>query len=131
MKKVTSKKSAIFIGLMFLTMIPPKAWGYAEKDFPPSFSDKPFSSDDNLSFSSVVLSGPDLSEANLTNETFAFSRAVLTNENGVAICQINLVENPEFLPVFAKPGSDTLEPLDLPECEQQNLVVVAQYTQQA
>ena len=109
MKKVTSKKSAIFIGLMFLTMIPPKAWGYAEKDLPPSFSDKPFSSDD----------------------TFAFSHAILTDENGVAICQVNLVENPDFLPEFAEPGASDLEPLDLPECEQQNLDIVAQYAQQA
>ena len=110
-----NKKTTILLSLMFLTMICPKAWGYAEKDLPPSFSDKPFSSDDNLSFSSVVLSGPDFLKAKFTNETFAFSRAVLTDENGVAICQVNLVENPEFLPQFAEPGASDLEPLDLPD----------------
>ena len=113
--KKRSKKSPIFIALMFLALICPKAWGYAEKDLPPSFSEELFSSD--------TLS---------SDQTFFLSRGVLTDENGVAICQVNLVENPEFLPQFAEPGSsNALKPLDLPDCEEQSLDIVAQYAEQA
>ena len=67
-----------------------------------------------------------------SDQTFSFSRAVLTDENGVAICQVNLVENPEFLPQFAEPGStENLQALDLPECEEQSLDIVAQYAEEA
>ena len=42
------------------------------------------------------------------------------------------MENPEFLPGFAKPSSsNTPQPLDLPECEEQSLDIVAQYAEQA
>ena len=44
---------------------------------------------------------------------------------------MNLQENPEFLPQFAEAGSTDLRPLDLPECEDQNLDIVAQYAEQA
>ena len=115
-KQKRCKKSATLIALMFLGLISPKAWGYAEKELPPSFSEDTFSS--NNAFPS--------------DETFSLSRAILTDENGVAICQINLVENPQFLPQFAEPGSsEALEPLDLPECEEQSLDIVAQYAEQA
>ena len=111
-----SKKSAILISLMFLGLISPKAWGYAEKELPPSFSEDTFSS--NNAFSS--------------DETFSLSRAILTDEKGVGLCQVNLQENPQFLPQFAEPGSsETLQPLDLPECEEQSLGIVAQYAEQA
>ena len=127
-----SKKSAILISLMFLGLISPKAWGYAEKELPPSFSEDTFSSNDNPSLLRAVLNGSDLSETKFINETFSFSRAVLIDEKGVAICQVNLVENPQFLPEFAEPGSsETLQPLDLPECEEQSLGIVAQYAEQA
>ena len=115
-QKKRSKKSAIFIALMFLALMSPKAWGYAEKDLPPSFSEELFSSEGTFS----------------SGDTFFLSRGVLTDENGVAICQVNLVENPEFLPQFAEPGSsNTLKPLDLPDCEEQSLDIVAQYADQA
>ena len=121
-KRSGSKKTKALTALMFLALVCPKAWGYAKGELPPSFSEEPFSS----------LDGSDLSETKFTNENFAFSRAILTNEKGVAICQVNLVENPEFLPDFAEPGSlDALDPLDLPECEEQSLDIVAQYAQQA
>ena len=110
----TSKKSAIFIALMFLSLMSPKAWGYAQGELPTSFSEGTFSSGETFS----------------SDQTFAFSRAVLTDENGLAICQVNLVENPEFLPQFAEPGStENLQPLDLPECEEQSLDIVAQYAE--
>ena len=48
LEKSNTKKSTIFIALMFLALICPKAWGYAEKDLP-SFSEKPFSSEGTLS----------------------------------------------------------------------------------
>ena len=100
---------------MFLALICPKAWGYAEKELP-SFSEESFSSGETFS----------------SDQTFFLSRAVLIDEKGVAICQVNLVENPEFLPQFAKPSSsNTLKPLDLPECEEQSLDIVAQYADQA
>ena len=115
-KRVGSKKTKILILLMFLGLISPKAWSYAEKELPPSFSENTFSSGDTLS----------------SNETFSFSRAVLTDEKGVALCQVNLIENPQFLPQFTEPGSsEGLEPLDLPECEEESLDIVAQYAEQA
>ena len=120
-KRSGSKKTKVLIALMFLALVCPKAWGYAKGELPPSFSEEPFSS----------LDGSDLSETKFTNENFAFSRAILTNEKGVAICQVNLVENPEFLPEFAEPGASNLKPLDLPECEEQSLDIVAQYAEQA
>ena len=110
-----SKKSAIFIALMFFGLMSPKAWGYAEKDLPPSLSEKLFSSGETFS----------------SDQTFFLSRGVLIDEKGVAISQVNLVENPEFLPQFAEPGSsNALKPLDLPECEEE-LDIVAQYADQA
>ena len=115
-KRVGSKKTKILIALMFLGLMSPKAWGYAEKELPPSFSEDTFSSGDTFS----------------SDETFSLSRAVLTNEKGVALCQVNLVENPQFLPQFAESGSsESLQPLDLPECEEQSLDIVAQYAEQA
>ena len=110
-----SKKSPIFIALMFLALMSPKAWGYAQKELPPSFSEESFSSGEIFS----------------SDQTFFLSRAVLTDEKGVAICQVNLQENPEFLPQFAEAGSTDLKPLDLPECEEQSLDIVAQYADQA
>ena len=94
---------------MFLSVMSPKAWGYAQKELPPTSSEKTFSS----------------------NENIYLSRAILTDENGAAICQVNLQENPEFLPQFAEAGSSDLRSLDLPECEEQNLDIVAQYADQA
>ena len=117
-KRNTQKRSGkrkILIALMFLALVSPKAWGYAEKELPPSFSEDTFSSGDTFS----------------SDDTFSLSRAVLTNEKGVALCQVNLVENPQFLPQFAEPGSSDLPPLDLPECEEQSLDIVAQYAEQA
>ena len=112
----TSKKTKILIALMFLSLMSPKAWGYAQGELPPSFSEGTFSSGETFS----------------SDQTFSFSRAVLTDENGLAICQVNLAENPEFLPQFAEPGaSNALKPLDLPECEEESLDVVAQYAEQA
>ena len=105
----TSAKGTILIALMFLNLMSPKAWGYAEKELPSSFSEQTFSS----------------------NENIYLSRAVLADENGQAICQVNLQENPEFLPGFAESGSSDLRPLDLPECEEQSLDIVAQYAEQA
>ena len=110
-----SGKRKILIALMFLGLMSPKAWGYAEKELPPSFSEDTFSSGDTFS----------------SDETFSLSRAVLTNEKGVALCQVNLVENPQFLPQFAEPGSSDLPSLDLPECEEQSLDIVAQYAEKA
>ena len=131
-KQKRSGKTKIIIALMFLALMSPKAWGYAEKELPPSFSEDAFSFDDNPSLSRAVLNGSELSEAKFNNDTFSFSRAVLTDEKGVALCQVNLVENPQFLPEFAEPGSsEGLEPLDLPECEEENLDIVAQYAEQA
>ena len=131
-KRVGSKKTKILILLMFLGLISPKAWGYAEKELPPSFSEDAFSFDDNPSLSRAVLNGSELSEAKFNNDTFSFSRAILTDEKGVAICQVNLVEKPQFLPEFAEPGlSEGLEPLDLPECKEESLDIVAQYAEQA
>ena len=103
-----SKKVKILIALMFLSVMSPKAWGYAQKELPSTSSEKAFSS----------------------NENVYLSRAILTDEKGAAICQVNLVENPEFLPQFAEAGSTNLRPLDLPECEEQNLDIVAQYADQ-
>ena len=108
-------RSTILIALMFLGLMSPKAWGYAEKELPPSFSDDTFSSGDTSS----------------ANDTFSLSRAILTDEKGVALCQVNLVENPQFLPQFAEPGSSDLQSLDLPECEEENLDIVAQYAEKA
>ena len=111
-----NKRSTILIALMFLALISPKAWGYAQKELPSSFSEKHLSSDDTFS----------------SGNTFSFSRAILTDEKGQAICQSNLEENPELLPRFAELGSShTLEPIDLPECEEQNLDILAQYAEQA
>ena len=111
-----SGKTKIIIALMFLALMSPKAWSYAEKELSPSFSENTFSSGDTLS----------------SDDTFSLSRAVLTDEKGVAICQVNLVENPQFLPEFAEAdSSEGLEPLDLPECEEQSLDIVAQYAEQA
>ena len=104
-----SKKGTILIALMFLGVMSPKAWGYAQKELPPTSSEEIFSSSENV----------------------YLSRAILTDEKGVAICQVNLVENPEFLPEFAEAGSSDLRSLDLPECEEQNLDIVAQYADQA
>ena len=71
-----SKKSTILIALMFLSVMSPKAWGYAEGELPPPSSEKAFSS----------------------NENVYLSRAILTDENGAAICQVNLAGKPR---VFA------------------------------
>ena len=109
------KKTKVLIAFLFLGLISPKAWSYAEKELPPSFSEDTFSSGDTFS----------------SDDTFSFSRAVLTDEKGVALCQVNLVENPQFLPQFAEAGLSDLEPLDLPECEEQSLDIVAQYAEQA
>ena len=81
--KKRSKKSTIFIALMFLSVMSPKAWSYAQKELLPPSSENTFSSSENV----------------------YLSRAILTDENGAAICQVNLQENPEFLPQFAEPGS--------------------------
>ena len=114
--KEKRKDLKILIALMFLALISPKAWGYAQKELPPSVSEKHLSSDDTFS----------------SGNTFSFSRAILTDEKGQAICQSNLEENPELLPRFAELGSShTLEPIDLPECEEQNLDILAQYAEQA
>ena len=108
--QIKRAKGTILIALMFLSVMSPKAWGYAQKELPPPSSEESFSS----------------------NENVYLSRAILTDEKGVAICQINLQENPEFLPGFAEPGSsNTLRPLDLPECEEQSLDIVAQYAEEA
>ena len=79
------------------------------------------------------MNGSDLSETKFINETFSFSRAILIDEKGVPLCQVNLVENPQFLPEFAEPGSSEAlqQPLDLPECEEESLDIVAQYAEQA
>ena len=114
-KQKRSGKTKIIIALMFLGLMSPKAWGYAEKELSPSFSENTFSSGDTLS----------------SDDTFSLSRAVLTDEKGVAICQVNLVENPQFLPQFAEAGLSDLEPLDLPGCEEQSLDIVARYAEQA
>ena len=107
--KKRNKKGTILIALMFLSVMSPKAWGYAQKELPSTSSEESFSSSENV----------------------YLSRAILTDENGVAICQVNLQENPEFLPGFAEAGSSDLKPLDLPECEEQNLDIAAEYAQQA
>ena len=114
--EIKKQKTTILIALVFLSLMSPKAWGYAENKLPPSFSEEPFSSGDTSS----------------SGASFSLSRAILTDEKGFAICQVNLVENQEFLPQFAEPGSsNAFPPLDLPECEQQNLDIVAQYAEQA